>query len=89
MATRALILRPGYFPLFDKGKPVANGYIYIGKPDLDPEIVANQKAITFLQEDGTEVPGTQPVRTSAGGVPTYNGSPVTVLANGSTPINGS
>lgn len=82
MATRALILRPGYFPLFDKGKPVANGYIYIGETDLDPEIPANQKAITFLQEDGSEVAGSQPVRTSAGGVPTYNGSPVTVLIDG-------
>jgi len=82
MATRALILRPGYFPLFDKGSPVSSGYIYIGEPDLDPEIVANQKAITFLQENGTEVPGSQPVRTSAGGVPTYNGSPVTVLIDG-------
>ena len=82
MATRALILRPGYFPLFDKGKPVSSGYIYIGEPDLDPEIVGNQKAITFLQEDGSEVAGSQPVRTSAGGVPTYNGSPVTVLIDG-------
>lgn len=82
MATRALILRPGYFPLFDKGKPISSGYIYIGEPDLDPEIVSNQKAITFLQENGTEVPGSQPVRTSAGGVPTYNGSPVTVLVDG-------
>lgn len=82
MATRALILRPGYFPLFDNGKPISSGYIYIGEPDLDPEIVSNQKAITFLQENGTEVPGSQPVRTSAGGVPTYNGSPVTVLVDG-------
>lgn len=82
MATRALILRPGYFPYFDKGKPVWNGYIYVGLPDTDPEIPANQKPITFLQEDGSQIPGSQPVRTSAGGVPTYNGSPVTVLVDG-------
>lgn len=67
-----------YAPLFDKGKPIAGGKIYIGEVDLDPEIPANQKTIYFAQEDGSTITGSQPVILSAGGVPTYNGSPVAV-----------
>lgn len=71
-----------YAPNFDSGRPVYNGYIYIGEPDLDPEVLANQKAIYFVQEDGNQVVGIQPVRTGAGGVPTYNGSPVAIKIDG-------
>lgn len=71
-----------YVPYFDKGKPIYNGYIYIGEPDLDPEVIANQKTIYFVQEDGTQVVGAQPVRTGAGGVPTYNGSPIKIKVDG-------
>ena len=67
---------------FDRHQPIASGYIYIGEPDLDPEILANQKTIYFVQEDGNEVVGAQPIRTSAGGVPTYNGSPVAIKTEG-------
>lgn len=81
--TRSTVNFPqSYYPDFDKGKPLSSAYIYIGEPDLDPEIVANQKDIYFVQEDGTEIAGIQPVRTSAGGVPTYNGSRVTVRVAG-------
>lgn len=75
-----------YIPDFDRGRPLANAFIYIGEPDLDPEIVANQKAITFVQEDGVPVTGIQPVRTSAGGLTTYNGSPVSVQTDGDCSI---
>ena len=65
-----------YFANPSKGVPLANGYIYIGLPDLDPTIPANQVTITAKQEDGTNVPLVQPIRTNAGGLPTYNGGVV-------------
>lgn len=71
-----------YAPNFDSGRPVYNGYLYFGEPDLDPEIIANQKTIYFVQEDGNQVVGIQPVRTGTGGVPTYNGSPVAIKIDG-------
>jgi hypothetical protein len=75
-----VILSTGYYPDPDIGKPISSGSIYVGTVDLDPEIVANQKQISVLQEDGSEVAVTQPIRTGAGGVPVYNGSPVTIIA---------
>jgi hypothetical protein len=75
-----VILSNGYFPDPDKGSPIASGYIYVGNVDTDPTIAANQKTMSVLQEDGSEVVVSQPLRTSAGGVPTYSGSPVTIIA---------
>lgn len=82
MTRSAVDFPKSYYPDFEQGRPLANAYIYIGEPDLDPEVVANQKAIYFLQEDGVEIAGAQPVRTSAGGVPTYEGSRVTIRTVG-------
>lgn len=65
-----------YFPDPTKGRPLFGGQIYIGEPDTDPQIIANQKTVRFVQEDGTLVGTTQPIILSAGGVPEYNGSPV-------------
>lgn len=67
-----------YFPQTDAGRPVAGGSIYIGKPDLDPEIPANQLPVSIVQEDDTIVPVSQPILTGAGGTPVYNGSPVRI-----------
>lgn len=75
-----------YFPDPTKGKPLWNGQIYIGQPDLDPEIVFNQKNVRFVQEDGTLVGTTQPIILSSGGVPTYNGSPVRLDVDGNYSI---
>jgi hypothetical protein len=75
-------LNPEYFPNPDRGRPVNLGSVYVGKPDLDPEVVANQKQVSVQQEDGSIVNVSQPVSLSAGGVPTYNGSPVTLLVDG-------
>lgn len=74
-------LGPEYFPESDRGRPVANGEIYVGKPDLDPEVIANQIQVYIQKEDGTIVAVAQPIYTSAGGVPVYEGSPVTILTN--------
>ena len=44
-----------YFADPRKGKPIYNGSIYIGAPDLDPFIEANRVDIAIIQEDGTRV----------------------------------
>ena len=75
-------LSPGYYPNSSRGRALSSADIYVGKPDLDPEIVANQKTLSVQQEDGTIVVVTQPVSTSAGGVPQYAGSPVVLLVEG-------
>lgn len=74
-----VILSPEYVPSPFAGRPVANGYIYIGIVDTDPEIVANQQQAYVQEEDGNVVAVAQPIRTNAGGVPQYNNSPVTIL----------
>ncbi len=67
-----------YYPNDAQGRPLFNAYIYIGVPNLDPQTPANQYTIYGQQENGTEVVIAQPVRTGAGGVPMYNGSPVVI-----------
>ena len=86
MALNPVELGFEYFPDPTKGSPVYFGSIYVGEPDLDPQIPANQKTIQYRQEDGTLVPATQPVATSAGGVPLYNGSPVQIIVDGTYSI---
>lgn len=82
MALSEVTLPIAYFPDPTVGRPVFNGSIFVGQPDLDPEIPANQVQITLRQEDGTEVQVGQPVNTGAGGVPLYQGSPVQLLVDG-------
>ncbi len=84
---KSLIVSPhSYYPDFTTGRPVFNGSVFIGEPNTDPEIPGNQKQITIRQEDGTEVDIAQPLKTSAGGVPTFNGSPVDALTDGNYSI---
>ncbi len=71
-----------YFADPTKGRPVANGKLYVGIIDLDPEIPANQKQISIIQENGTPVQVAQPLSLSSGGVPVYNNSPATVTVTG-------
>ena len=75
-------LSPGYYPNTSRGRPLATADIYVGIPDLDPSVVANQKTLSVQQEDGTIVAVTQPIHTNAGGVPEYLGSPVVLLVEG-------
>ena len=58
-----------YVPDPTAGRPIPNGNIYIGEPGLDPEIPANQKQVTSEDETGTPFNVTQPIKTTAGGVP--------------------
>jgi len=69
-----------------KGRPLFGGKIFVGIPDLDPEVVGNQKQLNVIQEDGTVVAVPQPFILSAGGVPMYNGSPVRLDVEGNFSI---
>lgn len=71
-----------YFADPTKGRPIFNGFVYIGLPDTDPEVPANQKQVYARQEDGNDVSIPQPVLTNAGGYPTYNGSVVIITVQG-------
>jgi len=85
MATNVIALPGGYYPDPAKGRPVFNGKIFIGEPDLDPTVEGNRKNVTIVEEDGTEVPilpAGQPLLTGAGGVIMFNGSPVFVQVEG-------
>lgn len=82
MATNIVQLNPEYFPDPTAGRPIANADIFVGIIDLDPEIGGNQKQISVQQENGTITPISQPISTGSGGVPLYNGSPVTILVDG-------
>ena len=65
-----------YIPDPDKGRPLFNGQIYVGEPNLDPTVIANQKQLSVIQQDGTKVNVSQPFTLSAGGGPQYLGNPV-------------
>lgn len=80
MATESIVRLPtGYFPDFNIGRPLFNGNIYVGKADKDPKL--NPIDVQGIQEDGTRVALSQPVSIGAGGVPTYNGSPIQIVAS--------
>lgn len=82
-ALNKVALSAEYFPNPTIGRPISGALIYVGIVDLDPEIVANQKQISILQESGDIVEVSQPLETGAGGVVLYNGSPVTMYVKGS------
>jgi len=71
-----------YIPDPTRGRPLYNGQILVGEPDLDPAVPANQKQLRVMQEDGTLVNVTQPFLLSAGGVPVYAGSYVRLDVDG-------
>lgn len=76
-----------YYNNRNKTGPLFNGFIYVGEPDLDPTIGANQKAVTAKQEDGTQVPIAQPIRTNSGGYAVdISGNPVVLLVDGNYSI---
>ncbi|MGL5281040.1 MAG: phage tailspike protein [Plesiomonas shigelloides] len=63
------------FTLPNKFSAVFNGYIYCGLVDKDPLVPANQVQVYLVNEDGSQVPVPQPLRTNAGGFLVYNGKP--------------
>jgi len=83
MPLNLVTLAYDYYPDFTTGRPVWNGSIYVGDPDTDPEF--NQKTVT-LRHEGGDTPVSQPITTSSGGVPQYNGSPAQILVDGNYSI---
>jgi hypothetical protein len=71
-----------YMPLSSEGKPVALGKIYIGEPNQDPVLPANQKPLEGRMSDGTKFTLAQPVLTNAGGVAVHNNEPIEILVDG-------
>lgn len=63
-----------YFNNPANSKPIGLGLLYIGEPDKDPQDFPVQAYV--VQPDGSELPISQPITLSAGGVPIYNGYPV-------------
>jgi len=87
MATKNIVEIPiGYYGQFNQGRPLFNADIFVGEPDTDPELVINQKQITLLLEDGTEVDVSQPVNTGPGGYISHNGSAATMFVSGNYSI---
>ncbi|MES0445009.1 MAG: hypothetical protein ABUJ92_00550 [Desulfobacterales bacterium] len=54
------------FPIFGEadGTPLESGFVYIGMPNLNPEVVANQ--VTVYWDFAQTIPATQPIRTTGG-----------------------
>ena len=72
-----------YYNNRNKTGPLYNGKIYVGNPDTDPTIPANQKQVTAKQEDGTQVPIAQPISTNSGGYAVDSaGNPVFLFVYG-------
>jgi len=81
-ALNVVELAPQYFGNPGSSRALSNAKVYVGEVDLDPEIQINQKQISVLQENGSTVQVSQPLSTSAGGYPLYNGSPITIMVDG-------
>jgi len=65
----------------NKAAPVSLGLLYVGLIDEDPEPELNQVDVFAVQPDGTELQISQPVSLLAGGIPSFNGSPVQLKIN--------
>ena len=72
-----------YVPDPEEEGPIEFFQAYFGIVGRDPELEENRKIPYALQEDGSAVPMEQPLTGSAGGVPVYNGSPISLAVNGS------
>lgn len=63
------------------GNILENGKIYIGQPNVDPRLLANQKTVTFTDNGGNTVTAAQPLRTIHGRI-SYNGRPIVATVTG-------
>lgn len=71
-----------YVPKHDKSGAQGLAYLYFGVEGKDPTLAINQKRVYAIQEDGSAIAISQPVRTGAGGTPEYNGSYVNLAIDG-------
>lgn len=68
-----------YFPDPEKFGTVGLGKLYIGEVNGDPYLNPSDRIPVYIaQQDAVDLPITQPIDLSAGGVPIYNGSPVSI-----------
>lgn len=75
-----------YFNDPDIGRPIFNGYLYFGEVNTDPEL--NPVPVYRLEENNSLTPITQPVRTSAGGIPLDDfGNPSILAVDGNYSLN--
>lgn len=78
------VFKLDYIPDPNRGRPLFDAKIFIGEPNTDPTIPANQ--LTLTGDIGFPLGGvitlTQPVRTNSGGVTVYNNSPVDINTPG-------
>lgn len=58
----------------DKFAAINDGDIYIGQPDTDPTVPANQVQVYWENEDLTLTPIPQPIKINASGYPVYQGT---------------
>jgi hypothetical protein len=75
-------LGPRHFVDPTKDQSLAGAKIYVGDADTDPTVEGNQKTVSALQEDGSEVELSQPILTGAGGIPINDGEYVTLTVDG-------
>lgn len=68
----------------NNSSPISLGRLYVGLPDTDPEQVSNRVTVKAVQPDGSELAISQPVQLLAGGVPSYNNSPVQLKIDAET-----
>ena len=80
-STRTTLISPfQYFADPTRGRPIFNGFIFIGRVDGDPTNTADQIPVQVICEcGGSPVNVTQPIRTGPGGLPIYNGSPAQIV----------
>lgn len=86
--TQSIVKMPiNYFGDPFLSRTISNGSIYIGVAGEDPEVLANRYTIYLQNEDGTQTPispAEQPVTTSSGGYPQYNGNIAQILVGDSS-----
>lgn len=79
----AIDVTPAFSVFADRtGKAMEGGYIYIGKPNLNPQ--TNQVAVFW--DAALTIPASQPIRT-IGGYPDRNGSPGRIFTDAAYSIN--
>lgn len=66
----------------NEGKPLSLGYAYIGQPQLDPQVVSNQKTVTFTDSIGNSFTAPQPLRLDNDGRIQWNGKPIIASITG-------
>ena len=71
-----------YIPRYNSSEALSFAYLYFGEEGKDPTLEENRKKVYVLQEDGSTISISQPIRTSAGGVPEYNGSYASLAIDG-------